>query len=401
MTDIDSIDPAGLTPTCQNPPDSTSDTANNTVKDFTAAGLVAALEAAWAAIRTRHPEVPNAIIVVGSGSPAKASQAMKWGHFASLRWQHGGTRLPEVLVSGEGLRRTPHEVFTTLLHEATHGLADARNIRDTSRQGRWHNKRFAKLAAELGMTTTRDDKIGFSPCTLTDTTTATYGPVIARIGDALGAWRHPELLDGKQRTTNNNGLACQCECPRKLRLSQAVFEAGPVICGVCADAFLPEHIDRDAYNAEHAALLAINTSPASPATPTDPTAPTSTPDERDDPMVFYDPTGARYGLPTYPYKFAPDGLATRRQLRAQGLRPGGQDIAAQILWRNGKRIAYLYRIDLALPKRTATQAQLAAIDRAMTARRACPTCQQVKPYVIPRRYGECLDCHDVAGRSAA
>ena len=49
---------------------------------------------------------------------------------------------------------------------------------------------------------------------------------------------------------------------------------------------------------------------------------------------FYDPTGARYGLPTYPYSCAPDGLATIRQLRAAGLRPGGHDPVAQILWRN-------------------------------------------------------------------
>ncbi|MEH1124443.1 RRQRL motif-containing zinc-binding protein [Micromonospora sp. CPCC 206061] len=109
-------------------------------------------------------------------------------------------------------------------------------------------------------------------------------------------------------------------------------------------------------------------------------------------VVFYDPTGVKYGLPTYPYKMAPDGLATVRQLRKRGLRPGGQDITAQILWRRGKRCAYLYRIDLALPKRQATPAQLAALDRALTARRTCPTCEQVKNYYIPRRTGACLDC---------
>jgi hypothetical protein len=115
-------------------------------------------------------------------------------------------------------------------------------------------------------------------------------------------------------------------------------------------------------------------------------------------MVFYDPTGARYGLPTYPYKFAPDGLATVRQLRANGLRPGGQDPAAQILWRKGKRKAYLYHIAAALPKRTATPAQREAVKRALQARRTCPTCCVVKDYYIPRRYGECLDCAPVAAR---
>ncbi|MFC0528204.1 RRQRL motif-containing zinc-binding protein [Phytohabitans kaempferiae] len=109
-------------------------------------------------------------------------------------------------------------------------------------------------------------------------------------------------------------------------------------------------------------------------------------------VVFYDPTGVKYGRPTYPYKMAPDGLATVRQLRQRGLRPGGQDIAAQILWRRGNRRAYLYRIDLAVPKRTATPAQLAAVQRALLARRTCPSCTEVRDYYIPRRTGACLTC---------
>lgn len=113
---------------------------------------------------------------------------------------------------------------------------------------------------------------------------------------------------------------------------------------------------------------------------------------------FCDPTGARYGIPTFPWRSAPDGYATVRQLRARGLRPAGQPVAAQILWRGvgGVRVAYLYRIDRAAPRRTATPAQLAAIDAALTARRTCPTCKQVRAYFIPRSRGECLDCQEVA-----
>jgi hypothetical protein len=113
---------------------------------------------------------------------------------------------------------------------------------------------------------------------------------------------------------------------------------------------------------------------------------------------FYDPDGSRYGMPTYPYRWAPDGLLTMRQLRAKGLRPGGQDIAAQILWYHGgpprrrRRVAYLYREDQAKPKRTATAAQLVAIAKALRARRTCPTCGTEKPYCIPRSKGECNDC---------
>ena len=111
-------------------------------------------------------------------------------------------------------------------------------------------------------------------------------------------------------------------------------------------------------------------------------------------ITFYDPYAERFPLPTYPYHFAPQGLLTIRQLRERGLRPGGQTPVAQILWRRGKRIAYLYRTDLAKPKRTATTAQLAAIGKALAARRTCPVCGIEKPYCIPLSTGECNDCAD-------
>jgi hypothetical protein len=113
-------------------------------------------------------------------------------------------------------------------------------------------------------------------------------------------------------------------------------------------------------------------------------------------IEFYDPDGSKYGIPTYPYKWAPKGLLTRRQLRANGLRPGGQSITAQIFWKHkGKRrVAYLYRADLAKPKRQATPAQLAAIQAALRVRRTCPTCGNEKDYCIPLSRGECNDCYE-------
>ena len=119
-------------------------------------------------------------------------------------------------------------------------------------------------------------------------------------------------------------------------------------------------------------------------------------------MRFYDPTGKRFGLPTYPFRLAPDGLATRRQLRAKGLRPGGQDVAAQIMWtaRRGLRVAYLYREDQALPVRPMTPAKILALAAAMQARRTCPACRTDAGYVIPTSLGTCLPCHDTAALAA-
>ncbi|AZQ73544.1 hypothetical protein EKH77_22075 [Streptomyces luteoverticillatus] len=112
---------------------------------------------------------------------------------------------------------------------------------------------------------------------------------------------------------------------------------------------------------------------------------------------FYDPVGARYGIPTYPWRLAPEGLATRRQLRNRGLRPGGQPIAAQTLWRSrrssrGPRKAYLYRLDMARPVRPMTPAKHAALERAMAARRTCPVCRTDAGYCIPASLGMCVPC---------
>jgi hypothetical protein len=115
---------------------------------------------------------------------------------------------------------------------------------------------------------------------------------------------------------------------------------------------------------------------------------------------FYDPDGSRYGMPTYPYRWAPEGLLTRRQLRARGLRPGGQRIAAQIIWKykGRRRVAYLYRADLAKPRRQPSPAQLLAIQAALRARRTCPTCGHEQDYYIPLSRGECNTCAARWGR---
>ncbi|WP_128818099.1 RRQRL motif-containing zinc-binding protein [Streptomyces sp. S063] len=118
---------------------------------------------------------------------------------------------------------------------------------------------------------------------------------------------------------------------------------------------------------------------------------------------FYDPTGSRYGVPTFPWRMAPDGYATRRQLRAVGLRPGGQDIAAQVLWHSRRywakgtspvRVAYLYRIDLAKTVRPMTPAKWAALAKANTARQVCPECRTDAGYRIPTSLGMCVTCAD-------
>lgn len=197
-------------------------------RQYTTGQMVAALESTWATIRTHHPDVPAVVVVIGSGG------ARKFGHFAASSWQHGESRLPEVLISSEGMSRTPDKVLTTLVHEAAHGLAQTRSITDTSRNGRYHNKRFLNLADELGLDAERVPVIGWSACTLRPATRDRYAVELAALTAAMTAYRHPDHR-GEKRVTSS--ITASCACPRKIRVTRSVFDAGAIICAECRSYF--------------------------------------------------------------------------------------------------------------------------------------------------------------------
>ena len=104
---------------------------------------------------------------------------------------------------------------------------------------------------------------------------------------------------------------------------------------------------------------------------------------------------------SFHWQCAPEGYATRRQLAALGLRPGGQQPRAEVRWGRGhQRFAYLYLVASAKPKRPPTPAQRAALAKAMAARRTCTTCGRDAGYCLPLTR-ECLDCTYPSSPAAA
>lgn len=146
---------------------------------------VAAIEAAWAAIVARHPEVPaDVVIITGVG---RVNGGIVRGHYRPSTWVHGSGRKHEVFLSGERLSDGGRGVMTTLVHEAVHALAEVRGIKETSRQNRYHNGRFAELARELGLTApvAPDTLLGYSDCTMPDATAEVYAEVIDRLDEQV------------------------------------------------------------------------------------------------------------------------------------------------------------------------------------------------------------------------
>jgi hypothetical protein len=198
--------------------------------------LVAALEHAWQTIRSRHPDVPAAVVVVASGSEGKR---LNLGHFAPHRWQVNGTDHHEVLVGGEGLHRGALEVLGTLLHEAAHGLAQARKLQDTSRGGRYHNRRYAQLAHELGLEVTSVQPIGWSATTVPEPTASAYAGQLKELAAALVLWRRQEHRIGAGPRSRNL-LAAVCGCGRRIRAAKATLADAPILCARCEEPFQPD-----------------------------------------------------------------------------------------------------------------------------------------------------------------
>lgn len=215
--------------------------------------LVQSVENAWSAIQEVNSDVPDVVVTFGAGL---VSRGLKLGHFAANVWTHGDDDVHELFVGAEGLQRGAASLMGTLLHEAAHAVAEARGIKDTSRQGRYHNSAFKRIAEEMGIVVEHDDSLGWSSTTIPDETAARYEGAILDLDASITAYRKgfefmltpgptgttgtgtvrvPKVAPG--RKSNNNGVSAHCGCGRKIRISQTALDLGGITCNVCGEEF--------------------------------------------------------------------------------------------------------------------------------------------------------------------
>jgi hypothetical protein len=218
------------------------------VPDPAGSRIITVLERVWAQIRQRHPDVPTVVVITGTGRQARGYATL--GHFGADRWRTPGQgRLPELFLAGEllaggGEHGGGRAVLETLLHEAAHGLAHTRGVKDCSRQNRYHNQRFAALARELGLTPPPHPHptLGWSAATLEDPAAQAWSGAIADIDGAglphLGDLpTMPAGVAGSGRGGSRCQVACACLPPRTLSITPRQFETAPLLCGACREPF--------------------------------------------------------------------------------------------------------------------------------------------------------------------
>lgn len=203
--------------------------------------IISALETAYKAIQAQHPDLPSLLFITGQGFRGKRKRL---GHYAHGAWRIGQDGLHEVFIAGETMHLGATETFTTILHEAVHALAEVRGVKEMRKGTKFHNKKFLKLAEELGMEYLHErphPSIGFSDVVLKSETKELYKTDIVALEAALKAYRPENLVLAKETPPGNVKMTCGCTPkPRIIRASQKEAIGDPIVCEVCDSAFLAQ-----------------------------------------------------------------------------------------------------------------------------------------------------------------
>ena len=186
------------------------------------------LENAYVALNKKFfgGELPPVIITIQSSPRA-------YGHYTTWEntWVGEGQGFHEINIGAETLDRDASEVLATLSHEMCHHYCAVNNIKDTSRGGTYHNKKFKEVAEGTGaILVDYDPRIGYSPTRPTDTLIA-FIEEQGWTGVNLSRQSILGLPGGKGRGRSNGVRKYVCpNCHCSVRATKAV-NIGCLDCG--------------------------------------------------------------------------------------------------------------------------------------------------------------------------
>jgi hypothetical protein len=193
--------------------------------------LTAALSAVWRAIERRHPDVPPAVLTLGT------AEADRLCLVAVNRWPAAAEEAGAVhrlFVGPAVLRQDAEGVLENLLHMAAHGLAAARGISDTSRRGQYHNKKFRELAGEVGLTFDDAGTRGWDDTGVRETTGEAYKVEVRQLAAALADFPRQERPPAPPSPSSGTGkVLAMCACPYRIWTSRRTLAESTPVCSKC------------------------------------------------------------------------------------------------------------------------------------------------------------------------
>jgi hypothetical protein len=213
--------------------------------------------------RRRSAELPglsehlqdNVVVVVG---PTNRSAH---GWFQCGAWLHNECRVDEIFLNASFAKGgdSAEGVATTLLHEGVHVWNNLNGVRDCSNRGRYHNRRFAEVALQLGLSVEKDDRFGHVTVGLQPSAQQEFADLLAELRDVLTIARRPRrvaLVTGGPKPSRDTSVSgdeqavgpkyifasCACSTARgdhvTFRMARGSWrDDATILCSACGSEF--------------------------------------------------------------------------------------------------------------------------------------------------------------------
>lgn len=136
-----------------------------------------------------------------------------------------------IVLSSHFLKDNPHE---TIAHEVAHFYNDMKGIKDTSKNGIYHNKKFKATAEKLLLKVDKDNKRGYAYTSPTDEFNNMLQNEFKPSKDAFKIFQEIGLTSGKKPSRL---LLFMCSCGCKIRTARNEDKPLIAVCQYCNTEF--------------------------------------------------------------------------------------------------------------------------------------------------------------------
>ncbi len=162
-------------------------------------------------------------------NPDTRNTAYGWCWDGIWSVEETGQRFCEINICSQYLTRPFEEVAATVLHELVHLYANFKKIKDTSRNGKHHNRAYKELAERFGLTVEHSGGYhGWSKTRLNEETKALLSQFdhssIRPICDTRN-----ERKKAKPKTPPKPSKTYKCPCGQSFRSTKVL----DIVCGKC------------------------------------------------------------------------------------------------------------------------------------------------------------------------
>lgn len=172
--------------------------------------------------------------------PDTKANSLTYGWASSNRWTNGKETIHELNITANSLKRPFNEIWVTLVHELIHIYAyDTGDVTmATSRQGRYHGKKFKELCDKFYLITEKNEAIGY--ITPHQKLTKEQQELLKdfkasckiNLKDLFKYERQMSFKETKPKPSNNSKYVC-AECGIEFTAKKGLL----LICGECGEAF--------------------------------------------------------------------------------------------------------------------------------------------------------------------